>query len=175
MNKLYGNSKGLKKNQIRRIENLYRRRTPLQFILTPELGRDLSRLSFEINRQLGLLIDRKGRIAAVIVGDHHGIVIPQMREYRTAPDRLKGVRCIHTHLDDQALTRDDLNDLLLMRLDLMAAISVGKNGLPRKIHISHILPGKADGPPYRLHDPLEPSKTDIGCDELIRSLEAELA
>ena len=175
MNKLYGNSKGLKKNQIRRIENLYRRRTPLQFILTPELGRDLSRLSFEINRQLGLLIDRKGRIAAVIVGDHHGIVIPQMREYRTAPDRLKGVRCIHTHLDNQALTRDDLNDLLLMRLDLMAAISVGKDGLPRKIHISHILPGKTAGPPYRLHDPLEPSKTDIGCDELIRSLEAELA
>jgi GTP-binding protein HflX len=175
MNKLYGNSKGLKKNQIRRIENLYRRRTPLQFILTPELGRDLSRLSFEINRQLGLLIDRKGRIAAVIVGDHHGIVIPQMREYRTAPDRLKGVRCIHTHLDDQALTRDDLNDLLLMRLDLMAAISVGKDGLPYKVHISHILPGKTDVPPYRLLDPLEPSKTDIGCDELIRSLEAELA
>jgi GTP-binding protein HflX len=175
MNKLYGNSKGLKKNQIRRVENLYRRRTPLQFILTPELGRDLSRLSFEINRQLGLLIDRKGRIAAVIVGDHHGIVIPQMREYRTAPDRLKGVRCIHTHLDDQALTRDDLNDLLLMRLDLMAAISVGKDGLPYKVHISHILPGKTDVPPYRLLDPLEPSKTDIGCDELIRSLEAELA
>ncbi len=175
MNKLYGNSKGLKKNQIRRIENLYRRRTPLQFILTPELGRDLSRLSFEINRQLGLLIDRKGRIAAIIVGDHHGIVIPQMREYRTAPDRLKGVRCIHTHLDDQALTRDDLNDLLLMRLDLMAAISVGKDGLPYKVHISHILPGKTDVPPYRLLDPLEPSKTDIGCDELIRSLEAELA
>lgn len=175
MNKLYGNSKGLKKNQIRRIENLYRRRTPLQFILTPELGRDLSRLSFEINRQLGLLIDRKGRIAAVIVGDHHGIVIPQMREYRTAPDRLKGVRCIHTHLDDQALTRDDLNDLLLMRLDLMAAISVGKDGLPYKVHISHILPGKTDVPPYRLLDPLEPSKTDIGCDELIRSLETELA
>ncbi len=91
MKKLDGNSKGLKKNQIRRIENLYRRRTPPQFILTPELARDISRLSFEINRQLGLLIDRKGRVASVIVGDHHGIVIPQMREYRTAPDRLKGV------------------------------------------------------------------------------------
>jgi GTP-binding protein HflX len=175
MKKLYGNSKGLKKNQIRRIENLYRRRTPPQFVLTPELGRDISRLSLEINRQLGLLIDRKGRVVAVIVGDHHGIVIPQMREYRTAPDRLKGVRCIHTHLDEQALTRDDLNDLVLMRLDLMAALSVGRDGLPRKVHISHILPGKADGPPYRIPAPLEPGNTDIGCDELIRSLESELA
>ena len=46
MNRIYGNSKGLKKNQIRRIENLYRRRTPPQFILTPEIGRDISRLSF---------------------------------------------------------------------------------------------------------------------------------
>ena len=65
MNRLYGNSKGLKKNQIRRIENLYRRRTPPHFVLTPELCRDLSRLSREINRQLGLLIARKGRAAGL--------------------------------------------------------------------------------------------------------------
>lgn len=175
MKKLYGNTKGLKKNQVRRIENLYRRRTPPQYVLTPELGLDISRLSFEINRQLGLLIDRKGRVAAVIVGDHHGIVIPQMREYRTAPDRLKGVRCVHTHLDGEALTRDDLNDLVIMRLDLMAAIAVGREGLPNKIHVSHILPGITEGPPFRIHDPLEPGHTDIGCHELIYSLEAELA
>jgi len=175
MNRIYGSSKGLKKDQIRRIENLYRRRTPPQFILTPELGRDISRLSFEINRQLGLLINRKGKVAAVIVGDHQGIVIPQMREYRTAPDRLKGVRCIHTHLDGQALNRDDLNDLVLMRLDLMAVVSVGRDGLPRNVHVSHILPGITDGPPFRIHPPLEPGHTDIGCNELIHSLEAELA
>ncbi|MBW2612176.1 MAG: GTPase HflX [Deltaproteobacteria bacterium] len=175
MKRLYGSSKGLKKNQIRRIENLHRRRTPPQFIFTPELGRDLSRLSHEIRRQLGLLIDRKGRVAAVIIGDHHGIVIPQMREYRTAPGRLKGVRCIHTHLDGQALTRDDLNDLVLMQLDLMAAISVDKNGLPGNVHVGHILPGKTDGLPYSILDPIGSGETDIGCDELIRSLEAELA
>ncbi len=175
MKRLYGSSKGLKKNQIRRIENLHRRRTPPQFIFTPELGRDLSRLSHEIRRQLGLLIDRKGRVAAVIIGDHHGIVIPQMREYRTAPGRLKGVRCIHTHLDGQALTRDDLNDLVLMQLDLMAAISVDKNGLPGNVHVGHILPGKTDGLPYSILDPIGSGETDIGCAELIRSLEAELA
>jgi len=175
MKRLYGSSKGLKKNQIRRIENLHRRRTPPQFIFTPELGRDLSRLSHEIRRQLGLLIDRKGRVAAVIIGDHHGIVIPQMREYRTAPGRLKGVRCIHTHLDGQALTRDDLNDLVLMQLDLMAAISVDKNGLPGNVHVGHILPGKTDGLPYSILDPIGSGETDIGCDELIRSLEAELS
>ena len=175
MKKIHGISKGLKKNQIRRLENLYRRRTPPQYILTPELCRDVSRLSYEINRQLGLLINRKGKVAAVIVGDHHGIVIPQMREYRTAPDRLKGVRCIHTHLDNQALTRDDLNDLVLMRLDLMAVISVGREGLPRNLHFSHILPGKTEGRPYRIYDPLEPGHTDIGCHELISSLETEMA
>jgi len=175
MKKLFGSTKGLKKNQTRRIENLYRRRTPPQFIITPEFARDLSRLSHEINRQLGLLIDRKGKVAAVIVGDHHGIVIPQMREYRTAPDRLKGVRCVHTHLDSQSLTRDDLNDLALLRLDLMAAITVGKDGLPRKVHMSHILPGSSKGQPYRIHDPIGPGETDIECDELIRSLESELS
>jgi len=173
--RLFGSLKGLKKNQIRRIENLYRRRTPLQYIVTPELARDLGRLSHEINRQLGLLIDRKGRVAAVMVGSHHQIVIPQMREYRTAPGRLKGVRCIHTHLSNQALTRDDLNDLALLRLDLMAAITVAEDGLPLEIHMSHILPGRTEGPPYRIFDPMSPAETDIGCDRLIYSLESELA
>ena len=52
---------------------------------------------------------------------------------------------------------------------------VGRDGLPRNVHVSHILPGKTDGPPFRIHDPLEPGHTDIGCSELIHSLEAELA
>ena len=70
MKKLFGNTVGLKANQIRRIENLYRRRIPPQFVITPELARDLGRLSHEIQRQIGLLINRTGKIAYVIVGDH---------------------------------------------------------------------------------------------------------
>ena len=44
------------------------------------------------------------------------------------PGRLLGLRCIHTHLGKETLTRDDLTDLALLRLDMMAAVTVGGDG-----------------------------------------------
>ena len=76
MKKIFGNTAGLKANQIRRLENFYRRRIQPQFLIGPELARDLSLLSHEIRRQIGLLINRRGKVAYVIVGDHKKITIP---------------------------------------------------------------------------------------------------
>jgi GTP-binding protein HflX len=175
MKKLFGNTDGLKANQIRKLENLYRRRIPPQFVITFELAQDLSRLSHEIRRQVGLLINRSGKIAYVIVGDHKKIVIPHTRDYRAAPDRLRGLRCLHTHLDDEWLTKDDLTDLALLRLDIMGAITTTRDGLAYQIHLSHLLPRAPAERPYQTLPPIHPSQLDIGCLELIKALEAELA
>lgn len=175
MKKPFGNIGGLKANQIRRLENLYRRRVPPEFIVTPELARDVSRLSHEIHRQIGLLINRRGKTVFVVVGDHQGIVIPDTREYRAAPGRLKGLRCVHTKFKNESLSRDDLTDLALLRLDLMAVITLTPEGLPHTVHAGHILPGSTGNEPYRLLPPLRPHQMDIGCLELIGALEAELA
>jgi GTP-binding protein HflX len=175
MKRIFGNIGGLKSNQIRRIENLYRRRLPPQFLVTFELARDISKLSHEIRRQIGLLINRQGKIAYVIVGNYQGIVIPDTSEYRTAPGRLKGLRCIHTHLNNEPLTRDDLTDLALLRLDIMAAITMTKEGYLHQVHVGHILPNSSAGKPFQIFKPLKPNELDIGCLDLIHSLEAELA
>ena len=175
MKRIFGNIGGLKANQIRRIENLYRRRLPPQFLVTFELARDISKLSHEIRRQIGLLINRQGKIAYVIVGNYQGIVIPDTSEYRTAPGRLKGLRCIHTHLNNEPLTRDDLTDLALLRLDIMAAITMTKAGYLHQVHVGHILPNSSEGKPFQIFKPLKPNELDIGCLDLIHSLEAELA
>jgi len=174
MKKIFGNTKGLKANQIRKIENLYRRKTPPEFIITPDLARDMSRLSLDIKRQIGILIDRKGKIPYVIVGNHNEIVIPDTPEYRSAPGRLRGIRCVHTHLDNEPLTTDDLTDLALLRLDLMAVVQVGGDGLPKQVLMSHILP-KNTGQPTTIPVSLAPGKTDIQCIELIQSIEEELS
>ena len=174
MKKVYGNTSGLKANQIKRLENLYRRRIPPQFLLTPELARDLCRLSREIRRQIGILINRRSKVAFVIVGDHKKIVIPDTREYRAAPGRLKGLRCIHTHLTHEALTADDLTDLALLRLDLMAVILSNQEGLPQKVQIAHIMPKNVDQKPYQILPPLNPADLNIDCMELIQALEDEL-
>jgi len=175
MKKIFGNIGGLKASHIRRLENLYRRRLPPQYLVTFELARDISQLSHELRRQIGLLINRQGKIAYVIVGDHQKIVIPDTSDYRVAPGRLKGLRCIHTHLDNEPLTADDLTDLALLRLDIMAAITMTEAGYFHKAHVGHILPGGSHEKPVQILRPLNPQDLDIGCLDLIQSLEAELA
>ena len=175
MKRLFGNIGGLKAGQTRRLENLYRRRLPPQSLITFELARDISRLSHDIRRQIALLINRQGKIAYVIVGDHQGIVIPDTSEYRVSPGRLKGLRCIHTHLNNEPLTREDLTDLALLRLDIMAAITMTKAGYLHQVHAGYILPKSSAGKPFEILQPLNPNELDIGCLDLIQSLETELA
>jgi len=175
MKRLFGNIGGLKASQIRRLENLYRRRLPPKFLITPELARDICNLSHEIRRQIGLLINRQGKIAYVILGNHQGIVIPDAGEYRASPGRLKGLRCVHTHLNNEPLTRDDLTDLALLRLDVMAAMTITESGYLHRVHVSHILPTSSDGEPFQILKPLSLDQLDIGCLDLIQSIESELA
>jgi len=174
MKRIFGNTAGLKPNQIRRLENLYRRRTPPECLVTPELARDVSQLSHEIRRQIGLLVDRQGRVAHVVVGDNRRIVIPSTDDYRAAPGRLNGLRCIHTHLNNEPLSRDDLTDLALLRLDLMAAIGQSADGYPHTVHVAHLLPGTSERLPHRQLPPLPPGALDIDCAAMIRALEDEL-
>jgi len=175
LKKTYGNTAGLKANQIKRLENFYRRRIPPEFLLTLELAREICRLSREIRRQIGILVNRRGKVCFVIVGDNKKIVIPHTGEYRAAPGRLKGLRCIHTHLTPETLSKDDLTDLALLRLDLMAVISSNPEGLPQKIHVAHIMPKKFREKPFQLLAPLNPGNLDIDCLALIQALEDELA
>jgi GTP-binding protein HflX len=175
MKRLYGNTRGLKKNQLKRLENIYRRKIAPQFIIGNDLARDLSRLSLEIRRQVGLLVNRQGKIIRVIVGDQHGIMIPDTREYRVAPGRLLGLRCIHTHLKEEPLSHDDLTDLALLRLDLMAAVTIKSDGLPHNIHWAHVMPDPNAAQPVQVQSPLKSSELDVDCQGLIQALETELS
>ena len=175
MKQLFGNTGGLKANQIRRLENLYRRRLPTQYLITRELSREISILSYELGRQIGVLINRQGKIAYVLLGDHQSILLPDTSDYRVAPGRLRGLRCVHTHLRKEPLTKDDLTDLAFLRLDLIAAITLTDEGYPLEIHAAHILPRGTEDIPHQVLDPLQPNALDIGCIDLIHALEDELS
>lgn len=174
MKEIHGNTEGLKESQIRRIENLYRRRTPPEFVVTPELCRELTELSNEIRKQIGLLINRSGKTEGVIVGTPDQIVIPRLNDYQAAPGRLNGLKCVHTHLKNEGLTKDDTTDISLLRLDLMAAVTMTGEGFPSEIHIGHIDPGN-EAQPVKMLKPLKHHELDIGCSELIRETEASLS
>lgn len=174
MKPLFGNINGLKHNHLKRLQNLYKRRIPPEYLITYELVRDISSLSLETGRQIGLLADRGGKILYVIVGDANGVLIPDTPDFRTLPGKLKGLRCVHTHLDQSSLSKDDLTDLSLLRLDAMAAITANEEGLPGDIHMGHIMPQSQSAPSYRVLPPISPHSLDIGFLELVQAIESEL-
>jgi GTPase len=190
---------GLKSNQMRRIEKLYTRRIPPRQIVTPEFARQMTELSHETRRQIGVLINRKGHVEYVMVGDNRKIELPDFKRVRVAMDRFRGLRCVHTHLRGEQLTQDDLTDLALLRLDLMAAIDVDPgSGLPGLVRAAHLLPStaaklnggegvspstdKPTGVPqtalqgsYAFLEPKIPAQMDQDFLALIDSLEEEMA
>ncbi|HEX7998878.1 MAG TPA: GTPase HflX [Pyrinomonadaceae bacterium] len=152
--------------------------------MTPEFARQLTELSHETRRQIGVLIDRKGYVEYVVVGDARRIELPDLKRTRVAEGRFRGLRCVHTHLRGEELTQDDLTDLALLRLDLMVALDVDdRTGLPGLVRAAHLLPttaeelGQTDGDiaPYAFLEPNIPSQLDVDFLALINSLEEEMA
>ena len=173
--RVFGNTHGLKSSQIKRIERLGRRRVPADRLLTHELARELTEISHEIRRQVGVLVDRGGSIGHVMVGDARSIEMPDWGRMRAGKGRLRGLRCIHTHLRDEGLTRDDLTDLALLRFDAMASIATDENGLPGDAHVAALLPANQDGDQIQFLDPAPPAQLDLDFQDWIRALEEELA
>jgi len=173
--RIYGNTTGLKPSEIREIEQLYRRRIPPERIITQEYARRLTELSFRTGRQLGVLINRRGETDYVIAGDHRQIVIPGLTGFRAASTRLKGLRLIHTHLKEERLSRDDLTDLALLRLDLVAALTLDAQGLPDTVHSAHLIPENPQGEYWQILEPQRISETDTNFISFIQALEEEFA
>ncbi|MBW1942387.1 MAG: GTPase HflX [Deltaproteobacteria bacterium] len=175
MDKVHGKIAGLKASQIKRLQKLYRTRISGHEIIPRELTRQLSSLSFEIQRQVALLISRRGAVTHVIVGDHRGILIPGLGRFRLGTGRLIGLRCIHTHLHSEPLSNEDLTDLVLTGLDLMASVEVGDMGIPGPISYAHILPKNNANEKWSITRVPDMGQLHLDFRALIRSLEDELA
>jgi GTP-binding protein HflX len=138
------------------------------------LARYLTELSQEIRRQIGVIINRKGEIVFTIVGDDKEILIPDLSSYRGGRGRLRGLRCVHTHLKGEPLSQDDLTDLALLRLDLMAAVEVIGQGLPGRIFTGNLLPGNSQAKQWHLEEYRSPAELFPNFLNFIHALEAEL-
>lgn len=97
-------------------------------------------ISQEIMRQVGIIVNRRGIIEYVIVGDRGGIHIPPLSTERVGRARFRGVRFIHTHLNGELLSKEDLTDLALLQLDLVAAIYGREREKGEAIHIAYLVP-----------------------------------
>jgi len=139
------------------------------------LTRQISNLSFETQKQVALLITRRGEVAYVILGDNKRILIPDLGRFRLGIGRLKGLRCIHTHLHGEPISNEDVTDMLLLGLDLMVCIQVGEKGIPGHISYAHILPKNPQNQGFQVTRVPDVGQLDIDFQEFIQSLEDEIA
>ncbi len=171
MQEVFGNTLGLKPSQLHALRRTYRRRVDAEAVVSPELARHLSEISSETGRQIGVLLDRKGDVQAVVVGDARRLELPDVGRARAGTHRLRGLRLVHTHLHGEPLTRDDHTDLALLRLDLVAAIEVKADGLPGRLHYAHLLPENPTGALWK--DEVAPTVFDMGYDAATGALALE--
>ncbi len=174
-NGIQGNLLGISRQKQDEISRLFRRRIPADLITTHEFNRELCSLSHEIGRQIGTLINRRGQVESVVVGDDKSLLLGDVGLSRGDPARFRGLRYIHTHLKPEPLSEVDLTDLGLLRLDLVLAVVVDAQGYPGPSYLAHLLPYNPEGKPYEVYPPFAPGRLDLDFQELMRSLEEEFA
>nr|AOR51166.1 GTP-binding protein HflX [uncultured bacterium pAZ2] len=109
-----------------------------------------------------------------MVGDERGLVIPELRDYPLGKRTLRGLRLIHTHLRGEQINEDDLTDLSLLRLDLLAALLIQPGSGRVRAQMAWVSP-EPIGHPTVLMEPTPLERADLDCVHFIPELEADLA
>jgi GTP-binding protein HflX len=141
-------------------------------LITVELAKYLAAVSTELNRQIGVMISRKGSVTHVIIGDSKGVFLPPLEDYPLGRRPLRGLRYVHTHLNNEPLNQDDLTDLALLRFDIIAAIGL-KDGQPSTLHIAH-LDGHDHKKPFRVLPPEDIYDIQFDYEAFVRDFEQEV-
>ncbi len=147
--------------------------------MTTELASHLAAVSRELDRQVGVILTREGQVRNVIVGDARSLEIPEIGRLRGRLGRLRGLRLVHTHLKGESLTDDDLNDLALLRLDLVAMVEATEDGLAGRVEVAHVIPlrdldGDQGEPFHRIMAP-DLGRLDFDFVSTVRALEEEFS
>ena len=121
---IHGNLEGIRAQLLKEMEALYAMEFDGDHFAPPELIAAMAKYTGAIRREISVYISRDGDVLDVSIGDSGSVPLPEMR-LRRSLDRLCGVRCLHTHPDGNPELSDvDLNALVKLRLDAIAAIGV---------------------------------------------------
>ncbi len=178
IDKVHGVLTGLKKGQIKRLGNLYRRRVAPTSALNSELVRSLATLALELRHPVSVLLDRRGRVVTVAFADADGTPVPPRAGEAEA--RLRGLRLVHVHPGGGVLSDADLTTLFLSRLDAVIVVEVyGDSGAAPELgpaHLATIAPQSSDDEDWIVDPPT--SVQALERDDFaarVRSLEEEMA
>ena len=127
MQKIHGNTNGIRRSYIARLENIYDIEPDRGRFCSMEILETLAFFTGATGREAMVYIDRSERVVQVVVGEHDRVKLPVLRTRRSEL-RLNAIRCIHTHPGGiSSLSEIDIQALKSLRLDAMAAVGVSES------------------------------------------------
>jgi GTP-binding protein HflX len=169
-----GQITGLRASQVAAVERLYRRRVPIDKIVSSELAKAMAQLTLDIRRPLGVLLTRRGQVQEVIVGTELTLSSTTMTLFRASPRSLRGLRFVRTQLHDQPLSQEVLTDLAFLRLDLVGILSVREDGHIGNIYMAHLMPPGPTGQLFKVLKSIPFHNLTTPFDVFIKDLESQL-
>lgn len=119
---IHGNTDGIRNSVLKELEELYKINVPKYSVCTEDMINIISRLSSQIEREISVGINRKGKVISVAIGDSSSVEIPLIDIHEK---RLSGIRIIHTHPSGVSrLSALDISALMKLKLDTIMAIAV---------------------------------------------------
>lgn len=132
-----GNLEGIRKIYIESLEELYDKECDKNLLVSMEILDIICQISYLINKEISLYINRRGRIVDIAVGDNHTVSLELLSEKRNETG-LSGIRCIHTHPGGEAvLSSVDVTALISLKFDCMTAVSL-KEGKPYEFSFGYL-------------------------------------
>lgn len=192
MRHIEGKTQGLKANHLKRLEKLGDRRVSSKEVASVELLRSMCGVCADTGRMVGLLIDRKGSVEQVVLGEPTRIYLPDIGRHRAGPSRLRGLRFVVVKpaaRDAEGAKKrgaplvidgDLITDLERLRLDLVLEVEALPTGMPGRASLASVLPGAVldDNGDFKRHEVEHfTSVHDITTDAVafIAALEEELS
>lgn len=115
------------------------------------LARRLSAAAFLSHRLVGVLLDRKGAVRWVIVGDATRLYLPDVGRIRGGQERLRGLRLVVARptplpVANKRLTlsNDFRTDLEKLRLDAVIEIDASKEDVDGPLAVGHLAKGPSE-------------------------------
>ena len=161
---IQGNTDGISKAMLTRIQGMYDMGLPRDIFISEELAQLMAYCSSAVHREISVLVSRGGTVENISVGVSDRAEIPKLAAKRSAL-RLSGIRCIHTHPNGSGRLSDvDFSALNDGRLDAMAAIGV-RDGKAIEMYAAFLT---GDHMQYHTLGPFAPSA--FGEPELMRAI-----
>jgi GTP-binding protein HflX len=119
-----------------------------------EFAERLGAISTEINQPVSAYLNRRGQVIRVGVGSPRQTQIPPLELPRYGAERLCGIRCITTQLDNDSPKESSLTAMVRQRLDALVTLNVREGGIIRKgggatgfvqdVYLAYLLPVTED-------------------------------